>query len=161
MDGNIQNLLVFVVEKQRFAIQLSQIERVIRAVAITNIKNSPGFIDGVIDFYGEVIAVIDLRLRLGYAQRELRITDRFIIVRTNHRKLALIVDEVEDILLPDAQDWYDSKDINKGLKFLNIVREDGGIIFIYDIKGLLDTDEEIQLNRFLKTNFPSTIVEDE
>jgi len=158
MDENIQSLLVFVIEKQHFAIQLGQIERVIRAVAITKLTDSPGFIDGIIDYYGEVIAVIDLRERLGYDRREVRLSDRFVVVRTINRKLALIVDEVEDILLPETQDLFDSKDINKGLKFLNILRADRGIVFIYDVESLLETEEEIQLNSFLNANFSSNIV---
>jgi chemotaxis signal transduction protein len=85
--------------------------------------------------------------------REVGLNDRFIIVTTAHRKLALIVDDVEDVLSPDSQDWFDSKEINKGLKFLNILRDDQGIIFIYDIESLLGMDEEIQLKKLLETNF--------
>jgi purine-binding chemotaxis protein CheW len=153
MSHGVKDLLIFTVEEQRFAIPLSMIDRVIRAVALTPITDSPGFIEGIIDYFGEVIAVISLRKPLGYPLREVGLNDRFIIVTTAHRKLALIVDDVEDVLSPDSQDWFDSKEINKGLKFLNILRDDQGIIFIYDIESLLGMDEEIQLKKLLETNF--------
>lgn len=155
MSHNINDLLVFIIEDQRFAIKLSSVERVIRAVAVTNIFDSPGFIEGVIDYYGEVIAVINLRKPLGYPLNEVRLGDRFVIVRTDVRKLALIVDDVEQVVSPDSQDWFESKDINKGMKFLNILRDDEGIILIYDLEGLLDTEEEVRLKDFIEANFSS------
>ena len=150
MNSNKPTLLSFVIEKQRFAVLLSVIEQVIRAVEITRLSDSPGFIEGVIDYYGEVIAVINLRKRLGYLIPELRLSDRFIIVKTQKRKLALIVDNVEEVILPDSEDWYDSQDINKGLKFINILRNDDGIILIYDVEDLLGESEEIDVDKFLK-----------
>lgn len=155
MDANLQKLLVFVIEKQRFAIQLSVIERVLRAVAITKLSDAPGFIEGVIDYYGEVIAVINLRKRFGYNLMELRLSDRFIIVKTAKRKLALMVDEVEDVLSPDLQDLYDSRDINSGLKFIQILREDRGIVFIWDVENLLELAEEMELDKYLDSKIIS------
>ena len=155
MDADFQKLLVFVIEGQRFAIQLSVTERVVRAVAITKLADAPGFIEGVIDYYGEVIAVINLRKPFGYNLPELRLSDRFIIVKTAKRKLALIVDKVEDVLSPDLQDLYDSQDINSGLKFIQILREDQGIVFIWDIENLLVLAEEIELDKYLDSKIIS------
>ena len=153
MSYGLKDFLIFTVEEQRFAIPLSMIDRVIRAVALTPITDSPGFMEGVIDYFGEVIAVISIRKALGYDLHELSLNDRFIIVTTANRKIALIVDEVEEVLSPDSQDWFDSREINKGLKFLNILRNDQGIILIYDIESLLGTEEEIHLKKLLETNF--------
>ena len=113
MVEKISDLLVFVVEKRHFAIHLEPVERVIRAVAVTKPVDSPGFIEGVIDFYGEIIPVINMRLRFSYPPHNLRLSDKFIIVNTSKRKLALIVDEVENVLSPESQDLFDSKDIIK------------------------------------------------
>lgn len=157
MSPNINGLLVFVVENQRFAIELSSVERVIRAVAVTKLIDAPGFIEGIIDYYGEVIAVINLRKPFGYPLHELSLGDRFIIVRTTVRKLALIVDDVEHLVTPESGNWFASKDINKGLKFLNILRDDEGIILIYDLESVLDIEEEIKLCEFFETNFSSDL----
>lgn len=152
MDTNLQEILTFVVEGQRFAIQLHAVERILRALEVTKLTDSPEYVEGLIDYYGEVIAVINLRKRLGYPLKELRTSDRFIIAKTMNRKLALIVDEVEDVLLPNSQDLFDSKDIDGGLKFLNILRDDNGIILLYDIENLLKKSEQIELEHILEAN---------
>lgn len=152
MDTNSKNILAFFIEKQRFAIYLHSVERVIRAQAITKITDSPLFIEGVIDYYGEIIAVINLRKRLGFQLNELSISDRFIIVKTNSRKLALIVDEVEDVIIPDTKDLFDSKEIDAGMKFINILRDDEGIVLVYDVEKLLSKTEEIDLDAILESH---------
>jgi purine-binding chemotaxis protein CheW len=153
MTENIQDLLIFFIEEQRYGIQLSDIERIIRAVAITKIPDAPEFIEGIIDYYGEVIATINIRKFFRYPEQELRLSDRFIIVKTPKRKLALIVDEVDDVLSPNFQDLYNSQYINSGLKFIQILRDDDGIIFICDVENMLDESEDIELGRYLEANF--------
>ena len=156
MSENSQEILTFIVENQRFAIPLQKVDRAIRAVAVTKLIDSPGFIEGVIDYFGEIIAVISLRKRLGYTLQELKLSDRLIIANTTNRKIALIVDQVEDVILPDSLDLYDSKDLVAGLKLLSLLRDDRGIILIYDLENLLSKTEEIQLKEMLEANFTPT-----
>jgi purine-binding chemotaxis protein CheW len=156
MSENLREILTFIVDKQRFAIHLQTVERVIRAVAVTKLTNSPGFIEGVIDYYGEIIAVINLRKRFGYPVEELKVSDRFIIAITTNRKIALLVDQVEDVIFPDSQDLFDSKDLAAGMELLTVLRDDNGIIMIYDLENLLSHSEEIQLDKLLETNIEQT-----
>ena len=155
MEEKPQEILTFLVENQRFALDIIDVDRVIRAVAITKLTDSPKFIEGVIDYYGEVIAVINLRKRLGYPLHELNISDRFIIAKTTSRKIALIVDDVEKLLLPDESELSDSKEIDAGMQFIKILREDEGIILIYDLENLLNKTDEIYLENFIASNFPT------
>ncbi|MEI8084758.1 MAG: chemotaxis protein CheW [Paludibacter sp.] len=153
MEEKPQEILTFIVENQRFALDINNVDRVIRAVAITKLTDSPKFIEGVIDYYGEVIGVVNLRKRLGYPLHELRTSDRFIIAKTMTRKIAFIVDEVEKLLLPDDKEVSDSKIIDASMQFIKILREDEGIILIYDLENLLNKTDEIELEKFIETNF--------
>ena len=155
MEAKSQKILSFYIDNQRFAIDINNIDRIIRAVDITKLTDAPPFIEGVIDYYGEIIAVINLRKRLGYLIEELKLSDRFIITKTNNRKLALIVDDVEKLMFPNSKDVYNAKDLDAGMQFIKIVREDEGIIFIYDVEKLLNQKNEIDLEKFIETNFNS------
>ncbi len=152
MEEKSQEVLTFYIEKQRFAIDINNIDRIIRAVAITKLTDAPSFIEGVIDYYGEIIVVINLRKRLGYSIEELKLSDRFVIVKTSNKKLALIVDEVEKLLTPNSKDVYKAKDLDAGMQFIKVVREDDGIIFIYDLEKLLNKEDEIKLDKFIEAN---------
>ncbi|MFZ4399705.1 MAG: chemotaxis protein CheW [Bacteroidales bacterium] len=153
MAENLQEVLVFKIENQRFAIYLHSIERIIRAQAIIKLNDTPGFLEGVIDFYGEVIAVINLRKRLNFTLQEIKLNDRFIIIQTPTRKLVIIADEVENIISPKSDDIFNSKDIDIGIKFINILRDDNGIVLIYSVEDLIEKAEEFELNKFISDNF--------
>jgi purine-binding chemotaxis protein CheW len=151
MADNLKEILTFTVDDQRFAIRLQAVERVIRAVAVTRLSNSPDFIEGVIDYYGAVIAVINLRKRFGFPMRKLSINDRFIIATTTKRKLALIVDQVETVMLPNPKDLFETTDFNEGSELITILRDDNGIIILNDLEHLLIQSEEIILDHFFES----------
>ena len=157
MEEISQEMLTFYIDNQRYAFDINVIDRIIRSVAITKLQDAPPFIEGVIDYYGEIIAVINLRKRLGYTIEDLKLTDRYIIVKTANRKLALIVDDVEKLLLIDSKDEFIAKNLDAGIQLLKVVREDEGIIFIYDIERLLNQKNEIELDKFIKVNFTSGV----
>ena len=136
MSNKGTEILCFTLDEQRFAVPLYSVERVLRAQAVTVVPDSPEFICGVIDYHGEVIAVINLRRRFNLQSRPeellVELNDRFIIAKTLSGKLALIVDEVEGVLIPDEMDLYEAKQvfpkIDTGLKLVNILREDKGCL---------------------------------
>jgi purine-binding chemotaxis protein CheW len=154
MSKKVTEILCFSMDEQRFAIPLDSVERVLRAQAVTAVPDSPEYIYGIIDYHGEVIAVINLRKRFNLLCRPVRLNDRFIIAGTPSRKLALSVDEVEGVLIPDDKDLYEVKQVfpetDTGLKLIRILREDTGIILIYDMEKFLSGDEEIRLQEIIE-----------
>lgn len=156
MSEHSKEILTFTVENQRFAIRLQAVERVIRAVAVTKLTNSPGFIEGVIDYFGEVIAVVNMRKRFGFPLQELKISNQFLIANTTRRKLALIVDQVENVLLSDSQEIFESKDLDAGSESFTVLRDDNGLILIKDIEKLLSESEEIQLEKLIEASMVPT-----
>lgn len=152
----VEELLVFNIGVQRFALPLPAVERVIRAQAITPIGDSPAFIEGVIDYYGDVIAVINLRSRFSLPAQPMRIDDRLIIAQTKRRKLALLVDAVEDVMTPLTEDLNSPNNIHQGLQYLQILRNDKGIILIYDLENVLTNEEDIALQELIETTFSAS-----
>ncbi|MFZ4456535.1 MAG: chemotaxis protein CheW [Bacteroidales bacterium] len=153
----VEELLVFNIAEQRFALPLSSVERVIRAQEITPVNNSPAFIDGVIDYYGEVIAAIGLRSRFSFPLQEIQLNDRIIIANTSKRKLALIVDLVEDVFTPKKEDISNTKTIYSGLQFIETVRDETGIVLIYDLENILTNEEDIAIQKLIDAH--STVKE--
>ncbi|MDD2798455.1 MAG: chemotaxis protein CheW [Bacteroidales bacterium] len=146
----VEELLGFTLNEQHFALPLSSIERVIRAQEITPVSNAPAAIEGVIDYYGEVIATFNLRTRFSLPQQKMGLNDRLIIAKTSKRKVALLVDLVEDVFVPLLEDINNTKTIHNGLQFMNIVRTNSGIVLIYDLENLLSNEEEIALQKIIE-----------
>ena len=82
----------------RIALKVSQIERVLRAVAITPVPNQSAGVLGVINVEGVLTKVSDIRARLGLEPKELELEDQIVIVETNGQKVAIVVDAVQMIM---------------------------------------------------------------
>ena len=73
--------LIFRVGERRFAIAAAEIVRVLAAVEVTPLPDTPSFLRGVINCGGVLVPVIDLRVRFGLPVRRVRPSDRLIFVR--------------------------------------------------------------------------------
>jgi len=87
-------IVVFALEEPRYALLLSAVERVVRAVEITPLPKAPEIVLGIINAQGRIIPVIDVRQRFRMPTREMKLDDRLIIARTSRRQVALVVDSV-------------------------------------------------------------------
>ncbi len=57
--------LTFTLENEDFALDISQVREVLNIITITRVPRMPQFLSGVINLRGNVVPVIDLRLKLG------------------------------------------------------------------------------------------------
>ncbi len=89
-----QKIVLFSLEEPRYALSLSEVVKIERAVEITHGPKARQAVSGVINYHGENIPVVDMRKLLKVAQRDIRLEDQFIIAQTSQRLVALVVDSV-------------------------------------------------------------------
>jgi len=119
------NILVFNIDNQQFAINLSSIERVIRIIQITSQPHAPEHVAGIINLHGEVLPVIDFRTLIGLQPKEIDLGDQLIICTVSGKKIALWIDGVKQISTP-------SKDqISAGEGPMEYVVKDGTDVTLY------------------------------
>ncbi|MBZ0220340.1 MAG: chemotaxis protein CheW [Candidatus Methylomirabilis sp.] len=63
-SGPVQ-YLTFMLEDEVFALEISQVKEVLDFTSITKVPRMPEFMRGVINLRGNVVPVLDLRLKLG------------------------------------------------------------------------------------------------
>lgn len=96
-QGPELHLLAFVLDREEFAIPVTQVREVIRVSAITRVPQAPPHVRGVANLRGRILAVVDLRTRLGLASAELTPRSRVVVVETQGRVLGLLVDAVSQV----------------------------------------------------------------
>src|SRR5271170_6660955 len=90
-------VVVFIVDGQRFGTALSRVERVVPAVYITPLPQAAKNVCGVINVEGCMIPVVNMRCQLGLPERPLDVNNEFLILRGEERSLALWVDTVTEV----------------------------------------------------------------
>lgn len=101
-DGELLQLVSFVVGTEEFAIPILAVQEINRMMPITRVPQSPPFIEGVINLRGKIIPVMDLRKRFGLKAGEHSNDARIIVVEVGARVIGFTVDRVNEVLRIDA-----------------------------------------------------------
>lgn len=95
--GEEQQLVVFKLADEEYAVSILQVQEIKRMTEITRVPHTPEYLKGVLNLRGSVLPVIDLKKRLGLPQKEYTEDTRIIIVKTNDIAVGLIVDAVSEV----------------------------------------------------------------
>lgn len=101
--GEMLQLVSFMVGTEEFAVSILHVQEINRMMAITRVPQSPPFIEGVINLRGKIIAVMDLRKRLGMPATPKTGDARIIVVEVASRAIGFTVDSVNEVLRIDAR----------------------------------------------------------
>lgn len=150
MDSDTGFSVIFALDGQQFALPLPMVEKVVRAQAITPLPRAPTIVSGIIDFHGEIVPVMDIRLRLGLPPRPIALSDQIIIARTPRRPLAFAVDNILDVAEWHDQDRVPAEAVVAGVEFLGgVLRNQAGVILMYDPGAFFLPEECQQLDQLV------------
>ena len=97
--GKQIQLVIFRLRDEEFGVAIGSVLEISRVLDITHIPEAPGFIEGVINLRGKVLAVIALARQFGLQEeKELPKTARIVIIEVHNTSLGLIVDEVPEVI---------------------------------------------------------------
>ncbi len=144
-----QRNLVFSLDNEKYGIPLTSVKEVIGMTSITPVPHVPIFFKGLINLRGEIISVIDLRLKLAVPAMEYQAKKTSIIITdVNDRSIAIIVDDVNEVVGFDDVQVENDLDISSGVqrKYIRGVAKakDKTLVLLLDIQKVL-TAEELEL----------------
>ena len=145
----ILQILTLRIDEFILGVDIFRVERIIAAQSIIELADKPNYVMGLLNFFGEILAVIDLRERLGIRHKRIEPSDKFVIVNTNSQKLVIIVDEVLTISNYSQANITLSSEIYDGMKFISVASESKDLVFIYDLSALIDVNETIAIDSII------------
>ncbi len=87
--SDITQLIVFRLD-ERYALPLSVVERVVRAVEVTPLPRAPVIVLGAIDVHGRVLPVLNVRRRFRMPDLAISPADWFLLAHTARHTVALV-----------------------------------------------------------------------
>ena len=148
---NSRQLVVFTLDEQRYALYLSAVKKVVRVVEITPLPKAPEIVPGVVNVYGRVIPVMNIRKRFRLPEREITLSDRLLIAQTRIRATALIVDDVSGVFECPEQEIIAAGKILPGIEYIEgVLKLKDGMLFIHDLDRFLSLEEENMLDNTLE-----------
>lgn len=99
-----ERYLAFQFGSEQYAIPLLLVREVIEMSATTPIPQAPSYFKGVLDLRGQLISVIDLRVKLNLEKTVDGPKTAIIILNTENVNMGFIVDRVNSVLAFSSQD---------------------------------------------------------
>jgi purine-binding chemotaxis protein CheW len=127
---------LFEVNQHIAAIKTDYLEEVLALPELILVPNAPSGIVGMIDLRGNVLPVIDLRLRDKEQLQQYRLTDSIIILKQADLRIGMIVNNIQDIrelstqgmntefseyqtwMSPDIISFFEGMILNEGMIFM-------------------------------------------
>lgn len=93
-----RQLVSFKVAGEEFAVDIMQVQEIVRLAKVTKVPHAPAFVEGVVNLRGNVLPVIDLRKRVHLPEKDYNDSTRVVVVDQEGRKTGIIVDSVSEVL---------------------------------------------------------------
>ena len=95
VDIATEKYLIFSSDNLMYGIKAEQVKDIITDYAITGIPQVPNYVRGVINLRGQIIPILDVRLRLGKPSRE---DSLVVVLNLDGTQLGILVDAVDQMI---------------------------------------------------------------
>ena len=147
-SSELLQLVSFRIGNEEFGIDIMRVQEINKMTNITEIPNSPDFVEGIINLRGRVIPVIDLRTRLRLEKRKSDKDSRIIIVEIEAKTIGFIVDSVNEVLRVPASTFENPPEIVSGIdtEFIQSVGKlEDRLLLLIDLNKILHKEESEKL----------------
>ena len=139
--------VTFRVGSQEFALNIFQVERILRYSKPASLPKSPAYLEGVVQYAGGVVPVIDLRKRLS-VEAKLREETRQMVLELEGQRVAVVVDQVLEVLRVDTRTISAPPPMVRGLSadyISGIISRPGRTIVVLNAGRLFSSTERLAL----------------
>jgi purine-binding chemotaxis protein CheW len=140
-------VVIFRVGPQEFALDIFQIERILRYERPARLPSAPAFLEGVVQYGDAVVPVVDLRKRLE-VPAELGEDVRIMVLRLDDQKIGVLVDQVLEVTRVDSTAIAPPPPMVRGLAadyIAGIIARPNRTIVMLQAARLLNATERIAL----------------
>ncbi|HET8706494.1 MAG TPA: chemotaxis protein CheW, partial [Pseudomonadales bacterium] len=88
--------VTFKLDGEKYGINVMQVQEVLRYTDIAPVPGASDYVLGIINLRGNVVTVIDTRLRFGLMPGEINDNTRIVIIETQRNVVGILVDAVAE-----------------------------------------------------------------
>ena len=149
-NGELTRWVTFHLDKEVYGINVMQEQEVLRYSEIAPVPGSPDYVLGIINLRGNVVTVIDTRMRFGIEPMEVTDSSRIVIIEAGGQVVGILVDSVAEVVDLSVDDIDPAPNIGteESAQFIKGVANLGQeLLIIIDLNKLLTADEWDEISR--------------
>ena len=157
MEKQIESYLSFGLSDENFAVSVHKVLEVLERQKVTRVPKTPAYIEGVINFRGEILPVIKTREKFNMTPR--KVDEKYVIIvlelviKGKTVILGATADEVRDVMEINK---YEIKDVPElgtdyDTSFLEgMIKVDDSFIMFLNVDKIFSEDEIIKVSEISK-----------
>jgi purine-binding chemotaxis protein CheW len=152
--GNEIQVAVFSLGAEHYGIDIAGVQEIMRVPVITRVPEAPSFVEGVFNFRGRVVPVVDLRQRFGLEDGTQSKASRVVVTDVGSATIGIMVDQVSEILRigVDKIEAAPSLAARKEASFIKgIAKLEDRLVILIDLERVLSDQEMEQVRDFEST----------
>jgi len=153
MTHKEEQYLTFSLDEEEYCVALLQVREVIGMMPVITVPQTPDFVKGVLNLRGNVIPVVDLRLRFGMETIDYTECTCIIVVEIEAQSgtviIGIVVDAVSEVLKIKGEDTKNTSTFGTTITtdyILGIAEMEGDVKILLDIDRILSAEEIVTLN---------------
>ena len=131
--------VTFILEKQKYAVDIMRIREVREWETVREIPNSPAEIMGILDIRGKIVPIFDLKIKFGFGANEIDEDKAVIILKYGSNRIGFVVDSVSDIEKLSEDEIKDVGSFKETISteyIQSVFTKDGHVIMMIDADEL-------------------------
>lgn len=139
-----EQVVVFQLAKEEYAIPISQVKEIIRYSSATKLPNMPGYVEGIINLRGKVLPVIDLAGKFALLTKK-NPDKQALIVEMAGQEMGLVVDAVTEVMHIDETAMESAIGLAQSNEFIRAIGKVADrLLLILDLSKLFHQGEMIR-----------------
>ncbi|MCG8540883.1 MAG: chemotaxis protein CheW [Clostridia bacterium] len=126
-------------------LKVSEINR-LKELEITNVPQTPSYIEGIINLRGDVVPILNLRRRFAIQHKELDKQTRIVVVKIDSKNIGLLVDSVSHVVTFEEEEFSPPPEemaIDSNY-IMGVGKKGKRMVFLLDIDKLLNTSDNLK-----------------
>lgn len=149
-DPEIQ-LVTFRLKDESYGINVMQVQEVLRVAEIAPVPGAPHYVLGIINLRGNVVTVIDTRVRFGLPSAEINDLSRIIVIESEAQVVGILVDSVAEVVdLPMSEiDSAPNVGNEESSRYIQgVASRNSNLLIVVDLNKLLSEEEWAEMSMF-------------
>lgn len=151
---NKNRFLTFYLEDEIYGVNIFEVKEIIAMMTTTAVPKTPAFIKGVMNLRGNIIPVVDMRLKFDMPHKEPEMYTAIVIINIEGKNIGFIVDKVEEVVNVDEGSLSDPPEFGStiDMRFIRkMARYKENVVMILDLMALFGNDELAMVQTLNKT----------
>ena len=149
-DPEIQ-LVTFRLKDETYGINVMQVQEVLRVAEIAPVPGAPHYVLGIINLRGNVVTVIDTRVRFGLPSAEIDDLSRIIVIESEAQVVGILVDSVAEVVDLHVSEIDSAPNVGneESSRYIQgVASRNSNLLIVVDLNKLLSEEEWAEMSMF-------------